>query len=679
MTEKCRRQLEQWQIERNQKIVDKQEQREKERLELLQQIQENREQKIKKRREELALDEKYLQDCEAAEILLVEQENQQRKKNIEYYTELAEIVDAQRNRHEKEITTLKAKLSGNKEEVKMVGSETVSVAPEISSDDDSIYFDAEKNPESAGKIGTTMRRSSSDYLNSNMIADELAMQRLRNRANILTSNIYLSDADQTEEKQVAISTDLTDAQKNKLKTFQHEYGMGDSDSNSNQVIHSTEMSDLQKNRSRVLNSELGMTPAIVNVQVNSSIESGKDLNANAAGEILSDLQRNRQKVMMQEYDFRTYVTPVKTKEKSSERKTMRVSLSLELDHKPNSSNELGVKPCQSDFLNSPMSTTSDDLVASTVSGANGEVSPVSKGEVNGNITEKTDRNILKLDCDKANEQMEKEINLSAFTANANSSVTPLSALNTAGILSKREGFSFHQPRTKPTSFSELLRPTFSSTNIFDLSPQLNANKMNKLNASSPTDKPMKKLSKLELQELNSANLTNFFQQSFTIPLQMHLTILNNEILRIFFEDLDIFNHFQSLRNYFFMMDGEFASNISDGLLTKLQSVQKPHELLNSHALHSILENALQSSLMGNDKNAENLSFFIPNVPDEFHLASPNVLSELHLSYKVDWPLNLLLSPEAIEHYGRVFQHLLKLRRITWSLEQCFYVCFVKHL
>lgn len=668
VAEKCRREIEQWQLDRNRRFANKQEQREKDRLELLQQIQENRERKIKKRREQLALDQEYLQQSEMAELALVARENEQRKKNIEYYTELAEIVDAQRNRTESDIAALKVKLSA-KQEAKVV----TLASPDADSDTDSVYFDAERSPQTINSDRSLCdaEKMVSEDINSNPVteSDELAIQRSRNRANVLNSNIHLSDAPVETPQTVAIPSEqkMTEAQKNRLKTLQHEYGFsGPSivDTNSNQiVVQPTELSDLQKNRNRVLTSEFGITPAVVSVPADTDTDNNHDVNANA----MTDLQRNRQKVLAHEYNL---VTSASTKSKES-RKSIKASLSLELNSEQSTKpNELSVKACQSEFMNSPMSTTSDDLLATSMTNALVEPAGKDADSFNEDTKEKTTRKSLKLDCVQANEGNSNEINLTAFTADINERPTPLSALNTAGIECKRNGFSFVQ---KPTTFSQMLRPTFSNYNMFDLSPQLSASKINKVAASSPVNQSSKTLTRFELQDLNTANLTNFLQQSFTIPLQVHLSILNNEILKTFFDDFNIFGQFQSLRNYFFMMDGEFASNISDGILTKLQSVQKPHELLNSHVLHSILENALQSSLIGHDKNAENLSFFIPNVPEEFDMASPNVLHELHLSYKVDWPLNLLLSAESIEHYGRVFQHLLKLRRITWSLEQCFYV------
>lgn len=182
-----------------------------------------------------------------------------------------------------------------------------------------------------------------------------------------------------------------------------------------------------------------------------------------------------------------------------------------------------------------------------------------------------------------------------------------------------------------------------------------------------------KYSLADVRDLHFSNLTNFLQKSFSIPLHAHFSLLNNEILKIFLCDLDIFSHFNSLRNYFLMMDSEFANQIFVGLMEKLETIKSPNELVNSGVLHSILGNALHSNVAAIDKNSDNLSFAITNISKEWHRESSDVLNPILLSYHVEWPLNLVLGAETIEHYGYIFQYLLKIRRVAWVLEQLFFV------
>lgn len=694
IAEKTKLNAEQWHAEREKKAIARQEKCEQNRLELMKQIEEIRAQKLRKRHAEIEADREYLRQSELAELELVQRENEQRKKNIEYYNELAQIVDEQQKRTDTEIEILKSKLSrtesteGDDVEETLKNMNVESASDE--SDTDSVYFDADKSltsstsskafqspevvqtPEMTQSLvlqqTSVLPRSASDFINSNAL-DNLAADRARNRANVLHSNIDLAASAEVTQKVDIPSGPLTEAQKNKLKMLQQEYGLIDANANAEPAtIRSgpAELTELQKNRNKILASEFGITEVVVNVP--NENQGSTDFNRNRklaqghthAFEQLDEMNANkpkigRPKVMIQEFAVNIESA---SNEATTLRNKLKASFSLDLDNSKVKPNLLSPKACQSDFVVSPMSTTSDGLMTSSLSESNIDKLLAKTSE---------EKNELKLDC-----SVEKQVNFEQFSAEVDRP-TPLSALNTAGIEMLNDRFNFNVPYKSQPTFSQLLRPSSTSNSIFDISTRLSATQSNKATSPSPIHQPSKSLTRSELQDLSAGNIAHFLEHSFTIPLQVYSNILNNEILKIFFHDFDILSHFHSLRNYFFMMDGEFGSNICSGLLAKLQTVRAPSELLNACTLNAILENALQSSLMTNDKNAENLSFHISNVPEALDLSSPNVLSDLHLRYKVEWPLNLLLSTEAIEHYNKVFQHLFKLRRITCQLDDCLYV------
>jgi gamma-tubulin complex component 6 len=167
-------------------------------------------------------------------------------------------------------------------------------------------------------------------------------------------------------------------------------------------------------------------------------------------------------------------------------------------------------------------------------------------------------------------------------------------------------------------------------------------------------------------------MSRFLQMSLMIPVNAYMEVLNNETLKMFVDDdLDILSHFKSLRNYFLMMNGEFSISICQKLFSKLETGVRPVELLNYQSLHSILDHALSRSR--HDANTEQLSFIVQNIPEKFELHSPSVLNMLTMSYKLEWPLTLILNPETMEQYQAIFNYLLKLKRISWVLEECFQI------
>lgn len=173
----------------------------------------------------------------------------------------------------------------------------------------------------------------------------------------------------------------------------------------------------------------------------------------------------------------------------------------------------------------------------------------------------------------------------------------------------------------------------------------------------------------ELAQPTISSITQSLRLSFILPLQAHFNVLNAEVLKVFLVDFNIISHFKSLRNYFFMMDGEFASHICDGLLDKLEANVAPPDVLKFSTLHSLLDSALGSSIIGQDPNAANLSFIVTDMPKRFRLDSPDVLHMLRLCYDVQWPLSIVLNTAAMAQYETIFGYLLKLRRIRYILER----------
>ncbi|XP_030746020.1 gamma-tubulin complex component 6-like, partial [Sitophilus oryzae] len=159
-------------------------------------------------------------------------------------------------------------------------------------------------------------------------------------------------------------------------------------------------------------------------------------------------------------------------------------------------------------------------------------------------------------------------------------------------------------------------------------------------------------------------------QKRLIPLLTQLKLANNEILKYFIEELKYLKHLESLRSYFFLQDGEFGRNITENLFEKLYNANFPLELINCRTLQHLVFSALDNSSRFQE-NSNYLSFKINSLPKCFDLGDPDVLDCLSLTYKVKWPLNILLPSDTVSKYDQVFKFLVKLNRVSWVLKKIF--------
>ncbi|RZB39557.1 gamma-tubulin complex component 6, partial [Asbolus verrucosus] len=180
----------------------------------------------------------------------------------------------------------------------------------------------------------------------------------------------------------------------------------------------------------------------------------------------------------------------------------------------------------------------------------------------------------------------------------------------------------------------------------------------------------KRVTREEASGLSTNCLKLFLHESISIPLATQTKLVDNELLKYFVNDLQYLKHLNSLRDYFFLQDGEFGRNITENLFEKLYDVHFPIELINCRTLQNLVFGALQMSSKFQE-NSTCLSFKINSLPKRFHLGDPDVLDCLSLTYKVKWPLNILLPADTIGKYDEVFKYLLKLNRISWVLKKIF--------
>ncbi|XP_061496191.1 gamma-tubulin complex component 6 isoform X2 [Rhineura floridana] len=163
---------------------------------------------------------------------------------------------------------------------------------------------------------------------------------------------------------------------------------------------------------------------------------------------------------------------------------------------------------------------------------------------------------------------------------------------------------------------------------------------------------------VQLSELLS--LPVLMKRSITAPLVSHVSLVNKAIVDYYFVELNVEKHFGALRHFLLMEDGEFAQSLSDLLFEK----------------------ALQYSLHGDTHLASNLSFALKYLPEMFKPNAPDALNCLELRYKVDWPINIVITENCMNKYNKIFSFLLQLKHMVWTLKDVWFhlkrTALVKH-
>ncbi|KAG8287070.1 Gamma-tubulin complex component 6 [Homalodisca vitripennis] len=186
-------------------------------------------------------------------------------------------------------------------------------------------------------------------------------------------------------------------------------------------------------------------------------------------------------------------------------------------------------------------------------------------------------------------------------------------------------------------------------------------------------------SELNVDEIDMTTLYQNLHMSVLFPLSTQLDLANKAVLRLFLNEHHLLKHLECIRKYIFLLEGEFSRNMTKSIFSEMQVVQYPLGLLNMMRLNSILRLSIGTNI--DEEFTDRLSFLVREneIPLAFRLIDPRGLDCLSLRYRTHWPLNIIITEEAIIKCDKVFTFLMQLQRTSWALEQDIYLLKDKRL
>jgi len=179
-----------------------------------------------------------------------------------------------------------------------------------------------------------------------------------------------------------------------------------------------------------------------------------------------------------------------------------------------------------------------------------------------------------------------------------------------------------------------------------------------------------------------APLTLIFQNSILVPLRVQARLVNSALLNHLLIDRKLFDHFQAMRRYLFLADGEFGRQLvlslcklghtmdqpsiaADQLYSHYRAGAPPPIFLSPASLNRVLDSALAGSVSGSvDPLSAHLTFLLDQETGTRTLGIPG----LSLTYQAGWPLNIVLTQETVAKYSTILDFMVELRLAMVALE-----------
>ncbi|CAM0903326.1 unnamed protein product [Alopecurus aequalis] len=147
-------------------------------------------------------------------------------------------------------------------------------------------------------------------------------------------------------------------------------------------------------------------------------------------------------------------------------------------------------------------------------------------------------------------------------------------------------------------------------------------------------------------------------------------LLHSFTMKLLEEGFDLCGHLLALQRYHFMEQADWADSFIVSIYHKKWFFVKPEQ--KRAEIQGLLDLALQRSSCDNDPYKERLFIYMNEQPGISLAASGcglDMLDDILLGYKVDWPVNIVITEEALRRYAEIFCYLVQVRFAVFSLTE----------
>ena len=269
-------------------------------------------------------------------------------------------------------------------------------------------------------------------------------------------------------------------------------------------------------------------------------------------------------------------------------------------------------------------------------------------------------------------------------------------------------FTAKDNRIESIDFNAIIQPYTTDFNFdFDrvldnllTKPLLNESNEMSQNIQRSQDVQVESESKsIQMFGYNYINIEEILSRILFQPIQIQNELVNKCLVNYFLTELKLEEHLTALRMYMLFESSEFAQTFISELCDNIIFTQNRFNNLNENLLNPVIVNeALDRAVASirNCKYVENFSIRIDQNKEKArqtlankHMKSVSnfsisyqkqiliFLNCLELKYKLEWPLNLIITDKCMRNYNQLFEFLLQIKLVLtalnsiWNSLKCF--------
>ena len=269
-------------------------------------------------------------------------------------------------------------------------------------------------------------------------------------------------------------------------------------------------------------------------------------------------------------------------------------------------------------------------------------------------------------------------------------------------------FTNKDNRIELIDFNEIIQPYTTDFN-FDFDHVLNSlltkpliNESNEMSQNIERSQDVKVESESKLIQLfgyNYINIEEILTRILFQPIQIQNELVNKCLVNYILTELKLEEHLTAFRMYMLFESSEFAQTFISELCDKIIFTQNRFNNLNENLLNPVIVNEALDRAVASVKNCKYVENFSVRIDQNKEKARQTVANKhmksvsnfsisyqkqiliflncLELKYKLEWPLNLIITDKCMRSYNQLFEFLLQIKLVLtalnsiWNSLKCF--------
>ncbi|KAG8186964.1 hypothetical protein JTE90_005739 [Oedothorax gibbosus] len=167
--------------------------------------------------------------------------------------------------------------------------------------------------------------------------------------------------------------------------------------------------------------------------------------------------------------------------------------------------------------------------------------------------------------------------------------------------------------------------------------------------------------------LQLTSLQNLMQYNFSAVMSMRMHLVQKTVVDYVINELKLKDLLLCLKNTYFLQDECFSQSLGKRLFNWAMKCESLDEFAGWSVLNQMLAKSVAVPSLVNVPFLETASVNFVMMPEEYVSKRNKFMQYFNFEFKIDWPLNIIIHKDSINHYSKIFSFIMEMEFLCWLL------------